>query len=56
MITQFEEHEIPVRVGTKSILIASGGVLLALYVFMADALTVLPRGMGGDFRGSSRNV
>ena len=45
MITQLEEHEIPVRMGTRSILIASGGVLLALYVFMADALTVLPGGV-----------
>ena len=45
MITQLEEHEIPVRMGTKSILIFTGGVLLAPYVFMADALSVLPRGI-----------
>jgi hypothetical protein len=45
MIILLEDHEIPLRIGMKSILITSGGVLLALYVFMVDALMVLPKGI-----------
>ena len=44
MITQLEERG-PVRVPVRSILIAFGGVLLALYVFMEDALTAFHGGI-----------
>jgi hypothetical protein len=45
MIVPSEEGNKPVRMNRQSIIIASGGVLLALYVFMTDALAALPGGM-----------
>jgi len=45
MIVTLEERGTPKLLNGRSILIASGGVLLALYVFMEDALMAFPGGI-----------
>jgi len=44
MIAQLEEQG-PLRVPARSTILALGGVLLALYVFVEDTLTALPVGI-----------
>jgi hypothetical protein len=45
MIVTLEECGTPIRMNTKSIMIAFGGALLALYAFMEESLAVLPGGI-----------